>query len=201
MEQWNPPPPEVLVSRFFTRYSSPDQNPLKQVLTPEMVVTIRNSLPKKNPVQVGFSVNKNKSVTIRFDDLHNISSTKELTAMMLTDCFEFPDKKQQEEYVIFIQEEGKEFSKAIFTVVQNQRAVDLILGEQPFLLDNYPVSARVYTSQGVKQGKVLKIDSGSNVLVGEGDDHPGIAASNSFLADHALSDVLRLVPLQCVLGR
>eukprot|EP00961_Rhodomonas_salina_P283928 3837199-Rhodomonas_salina.1 len=34
-ERWNPPPPEICVSRFFARYSSPDQNPLKRVLTPE----------------------------------------------------------------------------------------------------------------------------------------------------------------------
>eukprot|EP00961_Rhodomonas_salina_P016895 227467-Rhodomonas_salina.1 len=54
-ERWNPPPPEILVSRFFARYSSPDQNPLKRVLTPEKVVKMRDSLPKKNPAQAGFS--------------------------------------------------------------------------------------------------------------------------------------------------
>eukprot|EP00961_Rhodomonas_salina_P128533 1732328-Rhodomonas_salina.1 len=124
-ERWNPPPPE-------------------DTLTPEKVVDIRYAMLMKNPEQQGFSVNVRETITMLFYDLCNIRNAKELAAMMISDSFNFPVKKEPEDYIIYISEEGNTTSKAIFTVVQDQRAVDQITGENQFRLDNYPVSCRIY---------------------------------------------------------
>eukprot|EP00961_Rhodomonas_salina_P116527 1568507-Rhodomonas_salina.2 len=51
-------------------------------------------MPMKNPVQPGFSVNVRETITMRFDDLHNIRNAKELAALMISDGFNFPAKKE-----------------------------------------------------------------------------------------------------------
>eukprot|EP00961_Rhodomonas_salina_P282745 3820849-Rhodomonas_salina.1 len=157
-ERWNPPPPEVALSRFFAKHPAPATHPMRQKLTEKKLNEIREGMQKRNPAQTGFSVDRKETIVCRFDDLQNVCNVKELAAMMVSDGFEFPAHKEPEEFIIFIGEEGLTVSKATFTVMRNQRVYDLIAGDKPFYLENYPVSARVYTSGAVKKGRVLKIE-------------------------------------------
>eukprot|EP00961_Rhodomonas_salina_P149759 2016324-Rhodomonas_salina.2 len=78
--------------------------------------------------------------------------------MLIADGFEFPKPKAAEDYIIFLEDSSTDICKAIVTLRRTQRAKDLIDGERPFLLDNYPIATRVYTAKAVQKGKVLKLE-------------------------------------------
>eukprot|EP00961_Rhodomonas_salina_P277166 3745541-Rhodomonas_salina.1 len=78
--------------------------------------------------------------------------------MLIADGFEFPTSKAAEDYIIFLEDSSTDICKAIVTLCRMQRTKDMIDGEQPFLLDNYPIATRVYTAKAVQKGKVLKLE-------------------------------------------
>eukprot|EP00961_Rhodomonas_salina_P176936 2385604-Rhodomonas_salina.1 len=119
---------------------------------------MRKKIQQSNPAQVGFSADPSKKVTIRFDDVREVRSAKEMASLLTENGWEFSSDKQPEDYIIFTDNDVNDVVKVTAQVLQTQRVVDAISGERPFLIDLYLINNRVYSTQNLRKGKVLKLE-------------------------------------------